>query len=208
MRYYAGLSSQITSNLRRLRRKAEKAFGLAAIVRRVPNPSEVDALLEQFIAVEGSGWKGRSGSALSKRADLSDFFRRYGRRAAAQGRLRVATLSFGGQTAAVELSVEAYQRMWQLKIGYSDALSQYYPGLQLTEASIRDTFQQGLEAYEFLGSAAAWEERWQPDVRHYRMLAVYPLNPIGVFTGCRDLAGMMWRRAQALSRRTAVEERA
>ena len=202
--YYAGLSSHITGNLRRLRKKAEKVLGRVTVAHFTPARSDVDDLLEQVVKVEGSGWKQRSGSALSTRADLRDFFRRYSHRAAERGRLRVTTLSFGSEIAAVELSVEAYRRLWQLKIGYSDALAAYYPGLQLTEASIRSAFDRGLESYEFLGSAATWEERWSPDVRRYQVLAVYPLNPKGVLTGCRDLAGMAWRRAKAVGRRPSA----
>jgi CelD/BcsL family acetyltransferase involved in cellulose biosynthesis len=201
--YYAGLTGHITTNLRRLRRKAEKALGGMRVVQSSPAPSDVDDLLETVVKVEGSGWKGRNRSALGARADLRDFFRRYGHRAAARRQLRVTTLSFGSETAAVELSVEAYRRMWQLKIGYNDALSEYYPGLHLTEFSVRSAFERGLEAYEFLGSAAAWQERWAPEVRRYRMLAVYPFSTRGVLTGCRDLAGMMWRRAHALGRQPA-----
>jgi hypothetical protein len=55
----------------------------------------------------------------------------------------VTTLSFGSNVAAVELSVEAYRRMWQLKIGSNDALAKFYPGLHLTEASIRSAFERG-----------------------------------------------------------------
>lgn len=202
--YYAALSSHITGNLRRLRRKAERAYGTVQVRHSTPSLPQVDGLLEQVVAIEGSGWKARAGSALSHRADLRDFFRRYAHRAAASGQLRVTTLSFGSETAAVELSVEAYRRLWQLKIGYSEALAAYYPGLQLTEASIRDAFERGLQSYEFLGSAATWEERWSPEARRFRMLAVYPLNPKGLVTGCRDVAGVLWRRAQTMARRPAM----
>ena len=57
----------------------------------------------------------------------------------------------------MELAIEACGRHWQLKIGYVDELAAYYPGLQLTEGSIRAAFAAGLDAYEFLGSAASWE---------------------------------------------------
>lgn len=192
--YYAGLSSRITSNLRRLRRKAEKAMGPMTVVQAIPTPAEVDAHLETVVAIEGSGWKGRRGSSLGARADLRDFFRRYCWRASEKGRLRVSTLSFGTRTAAVELSVEAYRRLWQLKIGYQESVAQYYPGLHLTEASIRSAFAQGLESYEFLGSAAEWEERWRPEARRYRAIAVYPVTVTGLMGACGDVAGALWRR--------------
>lgn len=199
--YHSGLSSRITENLRRLGRKAERAVGPRHVVCTRPTPADVDDLLEQVVKVEGSGWKSRAASSLSRRTDLRDFFRRYSHRAAAAGRLRVATLSFGSVVAAVELSVEAYQRLWQLKIGYSEALAAYYPGLQLTEASIREAFERGLRSYEFLGSAALWEERWGPAVRSYRTLALYPYGVKSLLTGCRDLATLMWNRAHAIARR-------
>ena len=203
--YYSSLSSRITDNLRRLGRKAERALGPRRVVCTRPAPADVDGLLEQVVKVEGSGWKARAASSLSRRTDLRDFFRRYSHRAAAAGRLRIATLSFGSVVAAVELSVEAYQRLWQLKIGYSEALAAYYPGLQLTQASIHETFERGLRSYEFLGSAARWEERWEPSVRTYCTLASYPFGVRSLLTGCRDLASLMWSRAQTITRRPVPE---
>lgn len=194
--YHAGLSSRITSNLQRLRRKAEKALGPVTFLRHVPAPGEIDRYLEVFTAVEASGWKGRRGSSLASRADLRDFFRRYCRRAAARGRLRISTLSFGTRVGAVELSIEAYRRAWQLKIGYEESLAGYYPGLQLTEASIRSAFELGLEAYEFLGVAEEWERHWRPEARRYRGLAVYPVTVGGLTHACRDAAGAVWRKVQ------------
>ena len=161
-----------------------------------PVPGEVDALLELVMQIEGSGWKGRQRSALSARTDLREFFRRYCHRAAAKRQLRVSTLSFGSQLAAVELSVEAYARLWQLKIGYHDGLAAYYPGLHLTEFSIRSAFERGLEAYEFLGSAASWEERWRPETRTFHTIAVYPTTAPGLLGACQDITGALWRRWQ------------
>jgi len=196
--YYASLSTLVTRNLPRIRRKAEKTLGRIQVTLNEPDIPGINDLLETFVAVEGSGWKGRAGSALERRPDLRDFFARYCRRAAAQRRLRVATLSFGSQVAAVELSVEAYGRMWQLKIGYNEAVAQYYPGLILTEASIRAAFDRGLDAYEFLGSAEPWEERWRPEARRYHLLAIYPISARGVAGACRDLAGALWGRMQTV----------
>jgi CelD/BcsL family acetyltransferase involved in cellulose biosynthesis len=195
--YYGRLSSRITSNLPRLRRRVARDVGPVSVVERYPAAAEVDAVLNAFAAVERSGWKGRKGSSLAQRPDLSGFFRRYCRRAAERGRLRVMTLSFGANTAAMELSIEAYKRIWQLKIGFSDAFARYYPGLQLTEASIHAAFARQLDAYEFLGVAEAWEERWRPDERGCRLVVSYPLNAHGMVYACRDFAGAVVRRARS-----------
>jgi CelD/BcsL family acetyltransferase involved in cellulose biosynthesis len=202
--YYARLSSRITSNLPRLRRKAEKLLGPMRFSQITPAPAEVAACLETVTAIEDSGWKGRRGSSMAARADLRSFFLRYCGRAASKGRLRVSTLAFGAHLAAVELGVEAYGRMWQLKIGYQEALARYYPGLHLTECSIRSAFERGLDSYEFLGSSAPWEEQWRPEARQYRLVAVYPVTTNGVLGACRDAAGTLRRRLTRAGRVTTA----
>ncbi|HET7219012.1 MAG TPA: GNAT family N-acetyltransferase [Vicinamibacterales bacterium] len=196
--YYDTLSTRITTNLPRLRRRAERELGPMQVVDRYPATFEVDALLESLVAVENSGWKGRRGSSLARREDLRRFFQAYCHRAAARRQLRVSTLSFGSHVAAIELSIDAYDRLWQLKIGYLDSLAAFYPGLHLTQHSIRTAFDRGLEAYEFLGGPESWEERWRPDVRRYQTLLVYPFSASGVMGACRDFAGALLRRAQTV----------
>jgi CelD/BcsL family acetyltransferase involved in cellulose biosynthesis len=203
--YYDRLSSRITRNLPRVRRKAERALGPMKLQQVAPSPGHVDALLDTLVKIEGSGWKGRRGSSLAGRPELHEFFRRYCRRAAAAGTLRVATLHFGSDIGAMELAVESRNRWWQLKIGYNDGLAAYYPGLHLTEAAIRSAFERGLDAYEFLGSAEAWEEAWRPETREYRTVVAYPLSLGGVVGACRDIAGVLLRRSTR-SVRTPVHE--
>ena len=194
--YYASLSSRITVNLPRLQRKAERTLGTMKVARLSPNAQETRALLDTVVAVEDSGWKGRGGSSLKRQPELREFFHRYCQRAAERDRLRVTTLSFGDRVAAVELAIEACGRHWQLKIGYLDELAAYYPGLHLIEGSIRAAFAAGLDAYEFLGSAASWEQPWRPEVREYRMIASYPLSVVGMKAACGDVASAVWRRAR------------
>jgi CelD/BcsL family acetyltransferase involved in cellulose biosynthesis len=195
--YYATLSSRITVNLPRLQRKAERTLGPMTVTRRSPNPQDSRVLLDTLVAVEDSGWKGRGGSSLKRQPELHEFFDRYCQRAAERGRLRVTTLAFGDRGAAMELAIEACGRHWQLKIGYLDELAAYYPGLHLTEGSIRAAFAAGLDAYEFLGSAASWEQPWRPDVREYRTIASYPISVVGMRAACGDVASAVWRRASS-----------
>lgn len=185
--YHVGLSSRITGNLRRLKARADQLGGTTVEVLS-PKESDVDSMLELVMAVEGSGWKGAAGSAIQRKAGLRAFFFTYSRLAARLGVLRIALLRFGNQLAAVELAVEAYRRWWQLKIGYLDELSRFYPGLQLTEATIRYAFDHSLRSYEFLGSAAGWEERWRPKPHPCCMAIAYPRS----LNGVRALSADAW----------------
>jgi CelD/BcsL family acetyltransferase involved in cellulose biosynthesis len=197
--YERSLSSQITGNLRRQRGRAAKLGPVTTEVL-TPGDAEVDELLEIVVAVEGSGWKGRNGSALRCRPELHDFFTRYARRAARAGRLRVALLRIGDRVAAVELAVEDFQRWWQLKIGYADELRPFYPGLQLTVAVVRRAFEQRLDSYEFLGAVAEWEARWHPEPRPFELCVAYPPTLGGGAALAGDAGAIAVRRLRAVAR--------
>jgi CelD/BcsL family acetyltransferase involved in cellulose biosynthesis len=193
--YVGGLSRRITENLPRLSRKAARAVGVVTSKVIRPAVADVPEVISTLVKLESSGWKGRERSALLHRPALHRFFLEYCRRAARRGRLRVATLGFGDAVAAIEIAVEAYERVWQLKIGFDDAVAAYYPGLQLTAASIRTAFEDGLRSYEFLGSAEPWEERWNPIRRRYALVAIYPFGVRGIAGAAQDVAGAVARRA-------------
>jgi CelD/BcsL family acetyltransferase involved in cellulose biosynthesis len=200
--YYKTLSSRITGNLRRVKARCS-ALGGASISVLTPAESEVPALLDEIVRVEGSGWKGRRGSALAHNLPLRTFFEHYSRSAAREGILRVALLRFGDAVAAVELAIVAYRRWWQLKIGYAEEFAKQYPGLQLIEGTLRYSFDHALESFEFLGSAASWETNWRPETRQQCMAAVYPSSISGLHALSVDACLMVGRRAAQLTGRRA-----
>jgi CelD/BcsL family acetyltransferase involved in cellulose biosynthesis len=202
--YYSRLSSHLSGNVNRHQRKAQRLFGTVRVEQSEPEPGDVEALLTRFAALEATGWKGRGGSALGQQEPLMSFYRRYCGHAAARGELRVATLFFGADIAAMEIAVDAHGRRWQLKIAYQEQVAPFYPGLQLVRGSLRDAFHRQLTSYEFLGVAEAWEEKWQPETREYQKLLIYPPSVYGASALVRDLGVFAWRRAQqARAARTA-----
>ena len=198
--YQRTLSSRLTSNVPRLRKRAAR---LGAVVTEVlaPADGDVEALLRTVMDVEGSGWKGRQGSALRNRTMLRGFVERYAHRAARSGRLRVALLRIGDRVAAVELAVEDFQRWWQLKIGFADDFAELYPGLQLTHETVRHAFERRLLGYEFLGSAAEWERRWNPEERAFELCVTYPATLAGGLGLATDVANKIWGRLDGFIRR-------
>jgi CelD/BcsL family acetyltransferase involved in cellulose biosynthesis len=164
-----------------------------------PSEAEAEGCLESFMDIEDSGWKADAGTSLRRRPSLKAFFSAYTRRAARAGLLRVVFLRVGSRVVAAELAIEAYRRWWQLKIGYLHEMASHYPGLQLTEATIRHAFERGLESYEFLGVAADWEQRWGARGRSHQTVLVYP----GAWSGARAAAVDGFRLAKGLTRRVA-----
>jgi CelD/BcsL family acetyltransferase involved in cellulose biosynthesis len=202
--YLRAMAGKRRSRLANLRERAEREHGVWDFSMRDAAPGEVESLIEMLIKVEGSGWKAQNGSALARRPDLQAFFIAYGRRAAERGRLRVSALRFGSAVAAMELAVEAYGRLWSLKIGYDEVFGGVAPGLQLAHATIQAAFERRLHSYEFLGVVEEWQERWKPTRRDYELTMIYPFSRGGMSAAAKDvLAALLGRRKP--STRTAEE---
>ncbi len=194
--YVSSLSATTVRKLTAARARAERECGELRVVRMEPGPDQSEAALEHLVRIEASGWKGRNGSALAVRPELLAFFRAYVSRAAERRRLRVSVLWLGDAMVAVEVGVEAYGRMWGLKLAYDEKYSAYAPAVQLVHASIAAANRIGLDAYEFLGSAESWQLRWQPTPKQYQLAAIYPFSGRALAIAVRDATMFASKRLQ------------
>jgi CelD/BcsL family acetyltransferase involved in cellulose biosynthesis len=117
--------------MRRLQEKGEVAFSSA-----VTN-AQVRHAMEDFLALEGGGWKGGSGTALVCNPVLATFSRVATRRLADLSKCRIETLSLNGKPIAmgVVLMSQAHAAFW--KIAYDETYAAYSPGALLTLAMAR-----------------------------------------------------------------------
>jgi CelD/BcsL family acetyltransferase involved in cellulose biosynthesis len=186
--FEASLSSGRRSDLRRYRRRAE-SLGEVAFEVVHPDAQNLADPMETLLRIEASGWKGQNGSAILSLPHIRAFYERYARAAAEQGMLRFFFLKIDGKTVAARLAVEHGNRLWDLRMGYDESLSRCAPGVLLTHETLRYAVERGLEAYEFLGRAEAWERHWPCEEDHYVSLRVYPFSVKGqlsfVQDGCR-----------------------
>jgi CelD/BcsL family acetyltransferase involved in cellulose biosynthesis len=88
------------------------------------------AAVEEFLALEASGWKGRAGSALSV-ARHAGFFRALCARFAEHGRLQLYALSAAGRTVAMKCNLVAGDGVFCFKIAYDEAFARFSPGVQV-----------------------------------------------------------------------------
>lgn len=190
--YYQGLSSKRRYDLRRARRR----FGDARLETQLfcPAPEELDAAFATACQVEAASWKGRQGSSLLDNPRASRFFSQYLRRSAEAGTLRMAFLLVDGEPCAMQIAVEAYRRLWVLKIGYDERWARCSPGVLLTEATLQDAFERGLESYEFLGSPEAWLSMWTRESRPHESLILYPISVRGLAALTSDVGDFARRR--------------
>jgi CelD/BcsL family acetyltransferase involved in cellulose biosynthesis len=192
-------SSRRRSDFRRMRRRADE-LGTVTFTFHEPGEEEAAALLEQAIEVEARSWKARSGTAIADNPDQAAFFRHYARLAAAEGILRIAFLSIGGDRIAAQIAVECDHAFWLFKIGYDERFARCSPGQLLMLESIERAARKGLLRFELLGKSAEWTRFWAQNERPRMRLVYYPWNLVGVCALARDGARLGLKRASAIFR--------
>lgn len=113
---------------RQMRRMAE----LGAVSVETATESDcVRARFEEFLALEGAGWKGRRGTALASSAEVAEFAREVVRNRAAAGAMRIDAIRVGAHAVAMVVSLVAGGTAWTWKIAYDEAYAHFSPGAQL-----------------------------------------------------------------------------
>ncbi len=151
------------NEIRRQGRRLAEMGGVEVSVRRAPD--EVRAAVEEFLALEASGWKARRGAFLSKPA-LTTFLRGATRLLAAEGLCRIAALRLDGRAVAMAIFLESQNRSYLWKIAYDEDLRAQAPGIQLVQAltalqlaraEVELTDSCAVSGHEMIG--ALWPER-------------------------------------------------
>jgi CelD/BcsL family acetyltransferase involved in cellulose biosynthesis len=177
--YEAGLSGKLLRELRRRRRRLESRGELAF---EVTGGEEglLDELLAEGFRIEASGWKGERGQAIDSQPTTRDFYREVASWAAARGALRLAFLRLDGKAFAFDFALEENGIHYLLKTGYDPAFRAEAPGQLLRYLMIRRAFEQGVDAYEFLGTDEPWKLEWADTVRERRLLQAFAPTPTGL----------------------------
>lgn len=194
LEFEAGLSARRRSDFRRALRRA-KRHGEVAFEILSPTPDTVDAYLIEIFAVEKASWKGEQGFDMSSHPGFKAFFTSYCREAARLRILRLCFFRVHGKAIAFQLAAEFANRFWVFKIGFDTAWSRCSPGMVLMHETIRQAFEKGLEAYEFLGSDEPWIRVWTDHVHPQVTFRIYPYSTNGLLRSGVDVYGYLFKKS-------------
>ncbi|KAB1070467.1 GNAT family N-acetyltransferase [Methylobacterium planeticum] len=125
--------------LRQLLKRLEAEAPLGLETARAP--AALAEALEDYIALEGAGWKGRAGTAITGRPAEIAFMRALVAALGAEGRIRIDRLRRGPRTLAAAIlpitGGEAGRTAWWLKIAHDEAEARNSPGVQLVHRLTR-----------------------------------------------------------------------
>ncbi|WP_244031997.1 GNAT family N-acetyltransferase [Methylobacterium sp. E-016] len=138
--YLGHVSGRSRRKLRLARERLEA--GGAVVLETIADPAALIDALDDYVALETAGWKGRAGTALGRRPAEAAFLRGMVAGFGAQGRIRILRLRRDRRTLAAAILPRSGHEDFVLKISYDEAEAAAAPGVQLvhrlTEAALRD----------------------------------------------------------------------
>jgi len=177
-RFERTLAGSFLRDVRRRRRHLEQE---GTVTVEVSNGSDrLDELLAEGFAVEASGWKAESKTAIASRLETRRFYTAMAQWSAERGWLRLAFLRLDRRPIAFQLGLEHGGAYYFLKGGYDPAYRRYSPGKLLVHAMLARAFADGLARYELLGDLEPWKLEWTRTVRIRARLTAFDRSPRGL----------------------------
>ena len=118
----------LNKKLRKQRRVFEESSGeTLEVVDCSADPQAVD----DFLAMEASGWKGRAGGAFAMRPGNAEFLKQMCGNFRESGRLQLYALRAGDQNLAMNLMLATHDTLFGFAIAFDERYASLSPGLQL-----------------------------------------------------------------------------
>ena len=122
--------------LRRLGRRLGECGALLFTVAK--DPPAVANAVEDFFAIEASGWKGQAGTAAACHDDICYFMTTALAGLSAAGQVAIHRILLDGRAIAAAITLRSSDAAWFWKIAYDETYARYSPGVMLTVAVTED----------------------------------------------------------------------
>jgi CelD/BcsL family acetyltransferase involved in cellulose biosynthesis len=180
--YASSLRPSFLRNLRKAGNRARRDHHVS--FRFISGPDARDPeLLDRFLAIEGSGWKGAAGTAIQCSPTLTAFYRALARRLADRGWLEWHFLDFDGTPVAAHVAVRFGRSLTIPKIGYDETHARSSPGNLLFWETVARAFADGCIDEVNCLTDMQWHANWRMTQAAYRDLRVYPRRVVPVLVG-------------------------
>lgn len=118
-----------------LRRTGRRLADLGALLfTATDDPAGVAAALDDFLALEAGGWKGRAGTAAAHDNDVQGFIETALFALATERKVAINRLLLDGHPIAATITLRSDDMAWYWKTAYDERLARYAPGMLLTAA--------------------------------------------------------------------------
>jgi CelD/BcsL family acetyltransferase involved in cellulose biosynthesis len=168
-------SGEFRRNLRRHMRRASEKWR----VELCRTDSAGSDQLQQFYALEMSGWKGRQKTAIASRPATRLFYDEIAKSASALGYFSLYLLHFDGVPVAGHFGLTYGGRYYAPKVAYDERYASVGPGHLLVEAVLRDCIARGITGYDTVGPSTPWKLKWTSTTRSHAHCYVFRKSAYG-----------------------------
>lgn len=183
------ISSSSRSSIRRKLRVMAREYGEVDVRDRTDDPAACD----EFLEIERTGWKGKTGTALACLPGQAEFFREVCDAFRANGRLQLLALTTNGRTVAMQCFLLAGEGAFAFKTTFDEELRRLSPGIHL-QIEIMHRFHES--SVQWFDSCSARDDgtmnRLWTGRRTLQTIVACPRGPAGLARFAK------WRTAEAL----------
>jgi hypothetical protein len=161
------------ANIRRRRRRLEEA-GTAPRLVTITDPAAMAQAVEEYGALESSGWKAGGGTAIAADNAQGRFYTRMLEAYAKRGEATVYQCRYGDRLAASDLCIHRDGVIIVLKVTYDEALASTGPSFLLRHDQLQQLFDSGrFRRLEFYGKVREWHTKLTDEIRQMYHITAY-----------------------------------
>ncbi len=124
---------------KKIRKKMEKLNQEGVVeFEEIGEVADIDAWIEEFLALESSGWKGKAGTALANIPAHKEYFTRVTKEAFRRKRLVFGKLSLNSRAIAMRCGYLSGGTAFMAKIAYDESYSAHSPGVLLEAEALKE----------------------------------------------------------------------
>lgn len=177
--YWEERGKNLKTNTRKQRTKLQTE-NVTLSLECLTQPEAVAQAIEDYGTLESAGWKGKDGTAVHPNNAQGRFYRKMFENFCAQGRGRIYRYRFNDKVVAMDLCIEAGDRIVILKTAYDETYKTVSPATLMRRDEFRELFDSGkFKRIEFYGKVMEWHTRWTENDRKIYHTTAYRHALIG-----------------------------
>lgn len=171
--YWNARGKNLRHNLRKQKKKLD-AEGIVVTTREITAAEDMSSAIARYGAMEVSGWKALSGTAVHPENPQGRFYERLLEDAAGKGEAVVYEYLLNDQAVASNLCLVRGKTMTILKTAYDERAHAYSPAFLLMQEMLQLLHAEGkVRTIEFYGRVMEWHTRWTEEKRTLYHITCY-----------------------------------
>jgi Acetyltransferase (GNAT) domain len=150
--------------------------------------------LSTYFALEGGGWKGRAGTAVTDDARVEQLHREFAELLTEKENLVTYELTLDGKTIAMSLNIRDGEKLVHWKTSYDENFSRYAPGNILFRKLLTDCVEQDIKEIDFLSPSTQNKRVWATGEREHTALYIFRRGAIGSLIWVWKFGVVAWLR--------------